>query len=235
MSTGPVEQQPPATPPAGTIPAGGPAQPPPAPARPDGVTEAEWSALGDPGKAALVRERQRANAAEQALAAARAVSTPPKPAPPAAPPTPPKQQPPGEPGGQPDIAALIEAAVAKATAPLLDAQAQRDAEAAAGRIQQAVTAAAGERFYDPTDALAQIDLASVTDGNGQPDAAKITAALDALLQRKPHLGRPTDDRRRAAPSSGVGSGGSSSIPLDDRVKATLARMQSATGVRFAGN
>lgn len=43
---------------------------PPAPAgseahpRPDGVSDAEWSALGDPGKAALVRERQRVAAAE---------------------------------------------------------------------------------------------------------------------------------------------------------------------------
>jgi len=32
--------------------------------RPEGVTDVEWSALGDPGKAALVRERQKASAAE---------------------------------------------------------------------------------------------------------------------------------------------------------------------------
>jgi len=39
-----------------------------APARPDGVSEAEWTALGDPGKAALVRERTAKTEADKALA-----------------------------------------------------------------------------------------------------------------------------------------------------------------------
>lgn len=40
--------------------------------RPEGVSEAEWSALGDPGKAALVRERQRVAELEQQVTAANA-------------------------------------------------------------------------------------------------------------------------------------------------------------------
>lgn len=40
--------------------------------RPDGVSDAEWAALGDPGKAAIVRERHAAAEAQQRLAAAEA-------------------------------------------------------------------------------------------------------------------------------------------------------------------
>lgn len=51
--------------PSATPPAENPPQTPAAPstpARPDGVSDAEWNALGDPGKAALVRIRQEAAA-----------------------------------------------------------------------------------------------------------------------------------------------------------------------------
>ncbi len=74
-----VPETPPATDPTNTPPAGG-ATPPattpqptaaPAPARPDGVSDAEWSALGDPGKAALVRERAASTKAVADLAALR--------------------------------------------------------------------------------------------------------------------------------------------------------------------
>jgi hypothetical protein len=195
--------------------------------RPDGVTDAEWAALGDPGKAALVRERGRATAAEQALAAARTGPKPPAPQPPA------PAAPAADPKGDPDLATLVQQAVTAALQPLQDATAQREAEQAATAIRDAVNTAAVERFHDPTDALTQVDLASLTDGTGRPDPQKITAALDALLIRKPHLGRPVDDRRRAAPGTPVGATPGSTAPLDDRVKATLARMQSGSGVKFA--
>lgn len=54
------------------------ATPPPEPSpvagpqRPGGVSDAEWAALGDPGKAALVRVRQEAAEAQRALAAEQA-------------------------------------------------------------------------------------------------------------------------------------------------------------------
>jgi hypothetical protein len=198
--------------------------------KPDGVSDAEWAALGDPGKNAIVRERQRAAAAEQALAAERAKNTS-KPKPP----EPPKPADPPKTGtdGQPDIAALIQQAVQAATAPLLEAQVQRDAESAATRIRDAVMTAAGTRFHDPTDALAHIDLTTLTDGNGQVDQQKVTAALDDLLTRKPHLGKVVDTRRQAPPGTPIGSASNPAAPLDDRVKATLARMQATSGVKFA--
>lgn len=206
----------PATPPPPAV------TPPAAPVvtqRPDGVSETEWSALGDPGKTALVRERQRATAAEQALAATRTTT----------PPAPPKT---GE-DGKPDIAAIVQQAVAAAIQPFQDAQAQRDAEAAATTIRDSLTTAASARFHDATDALAQVDLTTLTDGNGRPDEQKITQALDDLLARKPHLGKAVDNRRHAAPGAPIGAGGGPAAPLDDRVKATLARMQASSGVKFA--
>lgn len=206
----------------GSEPPNQPPNPPKRPDRPDGISEAEWSALGDPGKTALVRERQRATAAETALAAARA--TPPKPA------DPPK--PPAD-GGQPDIAALIRDAVKQAVNPLLERDLQRETEAAAAAIRDSVVSAAGERFHDVTDALAQVDLTQLTDGNGRPDKPKIDAALDELLTRKPHLGKAIDPRRQTPPGTPLGGGGGTQGPLDDRVKATLARMQSSAGVKFA--
>lgn len=193
---------------------------PPSDERPEGVSDAEWAALGDPGKAALVRERQARTAAEQALAAARG-ATPPKPAQPK-----PVEQVKGT-DGQSDIAALVAAAVQQAIGPLQETLAQRDAEAAAQVIRSAVATAAAERFHDATDALAQLDLASLTDGNARPDPAKITDALDELLARKPHLGKAVDNRRRAAGGALIGGApGGAALTLEDRVKEQLALMAS---------
>lgn len=222
--------QPAATPPPAPAPAPAPV-PPAAPEKPDGVSDAEWAALGDPGKSAIVRERQRAATAEQALAAERARHTP---KPPGTPPAPNPAAPAKTADGQPDIAALIQQAVTAATAPLLEAQAQRDAETAASVIRDSVTTAASARFHDPTDALAQIDLTTLTDGNGRPDQQKITTALDDLLTRKPHLGKVIDSRRHAPPGTPIGATGvGPGAPLDERVKATLTRMQQSSGVKFA--
>ncbi|HXH57733.1 hypothetical protein [Iamia sp.] len=207
------------TPPNPPVPPAPPAPPVPPPERPDGVTDAEWAALGDPGKAAIVRERARATAAEQALAAAR---RPPVVLPATPPPPPPKETKPGDP---PDIASLIQEGIAQAIRPILDRDAQREAAQAAETIRDTVTTAAAPLFLDPTDALAQVNLPDLTDGAGKPDQAKITAALDDLLKRKPHLGRAVDDRRRPAPGHPLGGGGAPTGSLDDRVKAQLELMK----------
>lgn len=59
------------TPPAGATP---PADPTPTTGatKPDGVTDAEWATLGDPGKAAIVRERHAAAEAQRLLVAEQA-------------------------------------------------------------------------------------------------------------------------------------------------------------------
>lgn len=191
--------------------------------RPEGVSESEWESLGDPGKRALVRERERATKAEQALAAARAAR--PKPTPPKGKDDPKPEG--GEGGG--DIASIVQQAVAAAIAPFQQAQEQRDAESAARRVAEAVTTAATGVLHDASDALAAIDLSELTDGEGRPDADKIKTALDDLVQRKPHLAKPVDARRRAAQGAPVG-GGAPNLSLDDKVKAALAQMQATTGI-----
>jgi len=217
--------------PAPTPPAGGPA-----PQRPDGVSEAEWAALGDPGKAAIVRERERATTAERQLAEARRQQTPAAPTPqppPAAQPTAPAQHP--QPGQPQDTQSQIAAAVQAALQPFVAAQQQRDATEAAGRIRDAVSAAAAERFHDVGDALAHLDLTQVTDGAGGVDAAKVAAALDTLLTAKPYLGKPLDPRRRVAAGVPLGATGATPVSLEDRTKSVLAQMQASAGIKLAGS
>lgn len=198
------------------------------PERPEGVSEEEWNALGDPGKVALQRERQARAEAEQKLADA----TKPKPTPPAQAGRKPADQQGDGPnsGDQQDIAALIAQAVQAAVAPFQQEQQQWRAEQAATRIREHVTAAAQGRFHDASDVLAQVDVSDLTDGNGAPDPAKITAALDDLAQRKPHLVRPQYAPRTPAPGAPFGGGQSQQQTLDDRVKESLARMQQSSGV-----
>lgn len=202
------------------IPPEAPPTPPAGPDKPDGISDTEWAALGDPGKTALVREREARRALEQQLAAARA--TPP--APPSATPPPPAD-PPKTPDGQPDIAAIVQQAVAAAIQPFQDRDAQREAQQAAEKVREAVVTSASERFHDATDALAQVDLTTLIDASGKADPAKIKTALDELLAKKPHLGKAVDTRRRAADGSLIGATpGGANLSLEDRVKAQLALM-----------
>lgn len=215
------------------------------PERPDGVSEAEWAALGDPGKAAIVRERQRAAAAEQALAALRQQQPGSGQASGAgqqsgassgqsgqqqAPGDRPGQQQAADKGTQPDVAALVTAAVSQALAPLIQRDQQREVEAATQRIRDGVLAAAKDRLVDPTDALANLDLPTLTDGAGGLDSSKLSAALDGLVQRKPHLARVVDDRRFPGPGSPHGGASGVTGSLDDQVKAQLAAMNAALGI-----
>lgn len=194
------------------------------PARPDDIPEAEWSALGDPGQRALVREREARRKAESDLAAARAPRpTPPRTAPPVSAPATASAS---DQGDQPDLQKLIQDAVAAAVKPFQDREAEREATEAANRIRQATIEAAKDVLHDPTDAVANIDLTTVTDGSGQPDQAKIVDALKKLVETKPHLARP--DRRIAQP--GFGAGGDAA-PLEKRVQDTLRRMQEGAGLR----
>lgn len=209
MSVTPPEPEPPAD--------------PAAPERPEGVSEAEWTALGDPGRTALNREREARQAAERTLAATRTPKpSPPKPKPAGAPKPEPKE------GDQPDFAALIEQAVNAAVKPFQDAEDGRRTQAAAEKIQTAVLDAAKTRLHDATDALAGIDLTAVVNDQGIADAAKIKTALDDLVTRKPHLAK-VGTERQAPP--GIGGGAPAGATDAEKVKAVLADMQRATGVR----
>lgn len=195
--------------------------------RPEGVTDEVWNALGDPGRSALASEREARQAAERALAAARARPAPPKnPATPAAPASPPAPQVDPAAGGA-DIAKIVQDAVLAAMKPLQDAETERQGQAAAERIADTVLVAAKTRLVDPTDALSQIDLTSITDGAGGADPTKIATALDDLIKRKPHLGLGP---REGQP--GVGATAAPAASVDDQVKTILARMQGAAGIRI---
>lgn len=196
--------------------------------RPDGVTEEEWNALNDPGKAAIVRERSARAEAERKLAAAQARPAPPKPTPAPAP-APAAQQP--APGETPDIAKLVSDAVASALKPFEERESQRTAEEAAGKVRDTVLDAAKERLHDATDAL-QIDLRTVLDENGATDAAKVTKAIDDLLAAKPHLAKSTT--RFAPPGIGGGTPAATGNQKE-QVAAILAGMQTSAGVRVPTN
>ena len=200
------------------------------PERPDGIEATEWDALGDPGKQALVRERQRATDAERKLAAALA----PKPKPPAPAPAPKASEPPapkanGEPG---DMAALIQAAVEAAVAPLRQAQEQQAIDAQARAVIDAVKAAAADRLHDASDATSLLDLTALVGADGAPDTAKVTAAINDLVAAKPHLARSQPYGRQGNPALYGAPAGPSA---EDKVKASLARMQAASGIKLSTN
>lgn len=222
MTVTPPEPNPPAPPPAE----------PPALERPADIAEDEWATLGDPGKRAIVRERQRAEAAERALAASRQRPTPPKTQPPKLddktdPPKPPAKT------DDIDIEAIVTRAVEAAVKPFAEREQQRDAEAAAGKVRDTVLDAAKPLLHDATDALAGIDLASIVDEQGKADAGKLKTALEGLIKRKPHLAKPTTNPRTAPP--GIGGGGPVAATDAEKVKAVLADMQRATGARLPQN
>lgn len=229
---GPARMEDPPGPPANPSGQGGDTPP----ERPEGVTEEEWTALGDPGKRAIVRERDRATRAEQEAAALRSSRQPqpPKPAPPK-----------DDKGGQQsagsqqepeptDIAKIVQQAVAAALQPIQERDQQREADDAARAVAQSVTTAAATKLHDASDALTNIDLTTLTDGSGRPDATKITTALDDLVQRKPHLAKVVDPGRHPAPGHVLGGAPAPVTSEDDRVKAALAKMQAAAGVKLAG-
>ena len=195
------------------------------PERPDGIEATEWDALGDPGKQALVRERQRATDAERKLAAALA----PKPPAPAPAPKASELKPDGE---QPDMAALIQAAVEAAVAPLRQAQEQQAIDAQARAVIDAVKAAAADRLHDASDATSLLDLTALVGADGAPDTAKIAAAINDLVAAKPHLARPQPYGRQGNPALYGAPAGPSA---EDKVKASLARMQAASGIKLPTN
>ncbi|WP_232676690.1 hypothetical protein [Nocardioides sp. R-C-SC26] len=210
----------------------GPAAPDNGPARPEDITEDVWDSLGDPGRAAIVREREARVEAERKLAATRARPTPPKPTPTPGPTsTPPAPTPtPAATGDAPDLAKLVADAVAAAVKPFEERETQRTATEAAEKIRAAVVTAAGERFHSAEDVLAHIDLTTVTDGNGKADGAKITAAIDKVIEDKPYLAKPIDPRRHAQPGAGAG-GAAPAQATDSQVQAILAQMNTHQRIR----
>jgi hypothetical protein len=98
-------------------------------------------------------------------------------------------------------------------------KAERFAEQAAKATKRAVLAevrAAAAEFADPEDAAAFLDLSSYTSDDGEIDTEAISADLDALLDRKPHLRRAAaEPPKRPAPKPDPSQGARPTEPPTD--------------------
>jgi hypothetical protein len=89
-------------------------------------------------------------------------------------------------------------------------------------LRAELKAAATSRLADPSDAALYIDLADfAVQPNGDVDSAALTAAVEDLIARKPHLAAPTN------PFGGSGDGGATPPPkptasVQERAAAALA-------------
>ena len=86
-----------------------------------------------------------------------------------------------------------------------EARAEATAKANARILRSEVRAAAANKFRDPSDALAFLDLTEFeVSEDGDVDADELSEALDDLLQRKPHLaaqsGTTSFDSARGKPA-----------------------------------
>jgi len=89
------------------------------------------------------------------------------------------------------------------------------AKATARAVKAEVRAAAAE-FADPEDAAAFLDLSTYTSDDGEIDTEAISADLEALLERKPHLRRAAPaDPKKPAPKPDPGQGARPAEPPTD--------------------
>lgn len=106
------------------------------------------------------------------------------------------------------------------------------AKAATARAVKAEVRAAAAEFADPEDAAAFLDLAAYTSDDGEIDTEAISADLDALLDRKPHLRRAAaEPPKKPSPKPDPGQGSRTPEPPTDfrtadrdAVAAELAKM-----------
>lgn len=113
-----------------------------------------------------------------------------------------------------------QAADAQKTAEQRAQEAQAEAEKKANSyrdraVKAEVKALASADFADPEDAAAFLDLSTYVDDSGEIDSKAIQTDLTDLLKRKPHLGKPTEQGRRApAPDRSQGSSGNGTHTSD---------------------
>lgn len=107
-------------------------------------------------------------------------------------------------------------------------KAERLEEQAARATKRAVLAevkAAAAQFADPEDAAAFLDLTAYTSDDGEIDTEAISADLDALLERKPHLRRPAVEQKKPAPKPDPGQGARPATPPTDFRTATRDELE----------
>ena len=190
--------------------------------RPEGITDEEWAALGDPGKRAIERERRANREAQRVLEQTRReLAEARKPA---------TQQHSDDKGKgsennpdkaeQPDVAAIVEQAVAAALRPFQEQQ----AATAAQRVQDRAQSLAAALLHNAADAVSFLELSKMVTATGDPDEQAIRDGLAQLVEDRPYLAKPTDGRR-AAPGSGQGAGAGGGQTIQQRVQAQLDLMK----------
>jgi chromosome segregation ATPase len=95
----------------------------------------------------------------------------------------------------------------------LEAERARIAALTERTVRAEVRGLAAEKFADPEDAAAFLDLAAYVSEDGDIDAAQIKTDLADLLKRKPHLAKAADPRR-PAPDRSQGSSGNGRTKSD---------------------
>ncbi|MFL4947489.1 hypothetical protein ACJ6WE_08965 [Streptomyces sp. MMS24-I31] len=89
------------------------------------------------------------------------------------------------------------------------------AKATARAVKAEVKALAADAFADPTDADLLGDLSRYVDADGEIDTESISADLEALLERKPHLRKPAAETKRQIPKPDPGQGSRTAEPPTD--------------------
>lgn len=105
------------------------------------------------------------------------------------------------------------------------AQGKSESDAAWSKrvVKAEVKAAAREKFADPSDALAFIDLGQFkVDDEGNADDKAITAALDALLKDKPHLGKQEQKSTTGSADQGARGTGTRSTDMNAVLRNAIA-------------
>lgn len=82
-------------------------------------------------------------------------------------------------------------------------------------VTQEIRVRAAARFADPDDPVGFLKAADLLK-DGEPDGQAIDDALDDLLTRKPHLGKPDPKPRPPAPSKAQGSSGGPAPSVDSQ-------------------
>lgn len=106
---------------------------------------------------------------------------------------------------------------------LAQGKSESDAAWATRVVKTDVRAAAREKFADPSDALAFLDLSQIkVDDDGNTDDKAITAALDALLKDKPHLGKLQQKSSTGSADQGARGTGTTSQDMNDLLRSKIA-------------
>ena len=118
-------------------------------------------------------------------------------------------------------------------------KAERAAEQAAKATKRAVLAeikAAAKEFADSEDAAAFLDMSTYTSDDGEIDTEAISADLEALLERKPHLRRPTapEPEKKKQPKPDPGQGARPTDPPTDFRTATREELQAELATSVPG-